>query len=264
RLIGYYTDNQSLRSGSDAAMQRRFHPSILAFGSVLLVGTGASLLGGCGQSGVDRSASAAEGTKKARTVGVVAPAVGDVPRVISQPGTILGIEEAALYAKPAGYLKMIPVDKGDRVKAGQVLAVIQSPELHFQQAQAQATYQQSMASAQGAVAAKGRAEADVEGAKAAVARAEADARQADATVGRSQADLAKAQAQVPKLQAAAQEADASVQQTAEEQARAQADVGRWQEQLKAAQASLRATQAARQKAVADAHLQDLTYNRYKA
>lgn len=37
-----------------------------------------------------------------------------------------------LYAKVSGYLKDIPVDKGDRVSAGQVLAVIESPELDRQ------------------------------------------------------------------------------------------------------------------------------------
>ena len=37
-----------------------------------------------------------------------------------------------LYAKVSGYLKEIPVDKGERVKTGQVLAVIESPELNQQ------------------------------------------------------------------------------------------------------------------------------------
>jgi len=37
-----------------------------------------------------------------------------------------------LYAKVSGYLKEIKVDKGDRVKAGQLLAVIESPELDRQ------------------------------------------------------------------------------------------------------------------------------------
>src|SRR5437762_2308855 len=180
-------------------MRQRFRPSTLgfAFGSVLLLAGAAGLLAGCGRTGLDKPASAAEGPKAARSVGVVTPVVGDVPRGISQPGTIQGIEEAALYAKASGYLKSISVDKGDRVKAGQVLAVIESPELHFQQAQAQASYQQSVAGAQGAEAAKGRAQADVEGAKAGVARAEADARQAEATVARGQAGRARAEGQGP-------------------------------------------------------------------
>ena len=37
-----------------------------------------------------------------------------------------------LYAKVSGYLKEIRVDKGDKVKAGQLLAVIESPELDRQ------------------------------------------------------------------------------------------------------------------------------------
>jgi membrane fusion protein (multidrug efflux system) len=37
-----------------------------------------------------------------------------------------------LYAKVSGYLKEVMVDKGDRVSAGQVLAVIESPELDRQ------------------------------------------------------------------------------------------------------------------------------------
>ena len=37
-----------------------------------------------------------------------------------------------LYAKVSGYIKEIRVDKGDRVKGGQVLAVIESPELDQQ------------------------------------------------------------------------------------------------------------------------------------
>jgi len=39
---------------------------------------------------------------------------------------------AALYAKISGYVKEMRVDKGDRVRAGQVLAVIESPELDRQ------------------------------------------------------------------------------------------------------------------------------------
>ena len=46
-----------------------------------------------------------------------------------------------IYAKIAGYLKEIRVDKGDRVTAGQVLAVLESPELDQQVANARANYE---------------------------------------------------------------------------------------------------------------------------
>jgi RND family efflux transporter MFP subunit len=45
------------------------------------------------------------------------------------PGSIRANQQATLYAKVAGYLKSITVDKGDRVQAGQSLGEIEVPEL---------------------------------------------------------------------------------------------------------------------------------------
>ncbi len=53
-------------------------------------------------------------------------------RTISLTGEARSYATVTLYAKVSGYLKEIRVDKGDRVKAGQVLAVIESPELDRQ------------------------------------------------------------------------------------------------------------------------------------
>jgi RND family efflux transporter MFP subunit len=55
-------------------------------------------------------------------------------RVISLVGEARPFVSATLYAKVSGYLKEISVDKGDRVTADQVLAVIESPELDHQYA----------------------------------------------------------------------------------------------------------------------------------
>jgi RND family efflux transporter MFP subunit len=57
------------------------------------------------------------------------------------PATIHGFVETPIYAKTAGYLKTINVDKGDRVAEGQVLAILESPELDQQVKNARATYQ---------------------------------------------------------------------------------------------------------------------------
>jgi RND family efflux transporter MFP subunit len=62
-------------------------------------------------------------------------------RQLKIPASIHGFIETPVYAKTAGYLKTIKVDKGDRVKRGQVLAVIDSPELDHQVENARATYQ---------------------------------------------------------------------------------------------------------------------------
>jgi membrane fusion protein, multidrug efflux system len=68
--------------------------------------------------------------------------VGHAPssRTYDLPATIRGFIETSIYAKVPGYLKTINVDKGDRVKEGEVLAVLDSPELDQQVANARANY----------------------------------------------------------------------------------------------------------------------------
>jgi len=53
---------------------------------------------------------------------------GAASRTIELPATIHGYIETPVYAKVPGYMKTINVDKGDHVKAGQVIAIIESPE----------------------------------------------------------------------------------------------------------------------------------------
>lgn len=56
------------------------------------------------------------------------------------PITIRGYVETPVYAKIPGYLKTIYVDKGDRVKKGQVIAILESPETDQEVANALANY----------------------------------------------------------------------------------------------------------------------------
>jgi membrane fusion protein, multidrug efflux system len=65
------------------------------------------------------------------------PACG---RRVSFPASIHGYIETPIYAKTSGYLKAIYVDKGDRVHKGEVLAILDSPELDKQVADAKANY----------------------------------------------------------------------------------------------------------------------------
>jgi multidrug efflux pump subunit AcrA (membrane-fusion protein) len=57
-------------------------------------------------------------------------------RTIELPASIHGYIETPVYAKVPGYMKTINVDKGDHVKAGQVIAIIESPETDKQVADA--------------------------------------------------------------------------------------------------------------------------------
>ncbi len=62
-------------------------------------------------------------------------------RVLRLPATVRGYDETDIYAKVPGYLKSVLVDKGDRVRAGQVLAKIESPETDQQVANYRANYE---------------------------------------------------------------------------------------------------------------------------
>ncbi len=73
-------------------------------------------------------AVAAEG-KPPPEVKIARAARGDVFRHITLPGSIRANQQATLYAKVGGYLKALSVDKGDAVRAGQVLGEIEVPEL---------------------------------------------------------------------------------------------------------------------------------------
>ena len=61
-------------------------------------------------------------------------------RTLELPATLRGYTETPVFAKVSGYLKTINVDKGSRVKRGEVLAVLEAPELDQQTANARATY----------------------------------------------------------------------------------------------------------------------------
>ena len=71
-------------------------------------------------------------------VTVTSPRRGDIHRFVTLPATLRANQQVTLHAKVAGYLKSIAVDKGDTVKAGQVLAEIEMPELVAERAKHEA------------------------------------------------------------------------------------------------------------------------------
>jgi RND family efflux transporter MFP subunit len=71
-------------------------------------------------------------------VEVVTIGAGPKERTIRLLGDVRSASTATLYAKVSGYLKSIPVDKGDKVKAGDIIAEIESPEIEQQYAGAAA------------------------------------------------------------------------------------------------------------------------------
>src|SRR5215469_225545 len=61
-------------------------------------------------------------------------------RMVTLPGEVHGFYETSIYAKISGYVKQMFVDKGSRVKTGQLVATIESPETDQQVRNAKATY----------------------------------------------------------------------------------------------------------------------------
>jgi len=78
------------------------------------------------------------------------------------PGNIEPLYSAAIYARTEGYLQHRSVDIGSKVKAGQLLAVISSPEVDQQLLQARATLAQSEAALEQAQATLQQAKANEE------------------------------------------------------------------------------------------------------
>ncbi|OLA95442.1 MAG: hypothetical protein AUH19_10330 [Verrucomicrobia bacterium 13_2_20CM_55_10] len=65
----------------------------------------------------------------AMSVQTIRPKRGQIVHKVTLPGNVMAYQEATLYAKVAGYLKTINVDKGDSVKEGELLAEIEAPEM---------------------------------------------------------------------------------------------------------------------------------------
>jgi RND family efflux transporter MFP subunit len=95
-------------------------------------------------------------------VTLIHPSEGEPTSELLLPGNIEPLYSANLYARVDGYLDRRDVDIGSRVKTGEVLAVISSPEVDQQLLQARATLAQSEASLQQARAALEQAKANAE------------------------------------------------------------------------------------------------------
>jgi RND family efflux transporter MFP subunit len=96
-------------------------------------------------------------------VSVIHPKPGAMNNEVVLPGNIQAFTDSPIYARSSGYLKQWNVDIGGHVKAGQVLATIEAPEVDQQVTQAKATLQQTRASLDQAIAnqQQGKANEDI-------------------------------------------------------------------------------------------------------
>jgi RND family efflux transporter MFP subunit len=91
-------------------------------------------------------AAATKGTETATLrVQVVAPKVKSSDHSLALPGSVQPLEETVVYPRSSGYVSKWLFDIGDKVKAGAVLAEIDTPEIDQQLDQARAQLTQARA-----------------------------------------------------------------------------------------------------------------------
>jgi len=131
------------------------------------------------------------------SVNLVHPSLGKPDQSLALPGKLEAFTDAPIFSRVSGYLKTWNVDIGARVKKGQVLAEIETPDLNAQLTQAQANLADAVAAAQLAKStAKRWQEMMVSDS---VSQQAADEKTGDWQV--KQADAAAAQANLQRLQA---------------------------------------------------------------
>jgi RND family efflux transporter MFP subunit len=109
----------------------------LLYASVVSLTAGLGGLASCGSARRPQAASPAEGA--AVRVGVTKVAARPLEQQITISSELVPFQETDVYAKESGYVRKLYVDYGTRVKAGQVMAVLEIPELQVQLQQDDAT-----------------------------------------------------------------------------------------------------------------------------
>lgn len=130
-----------------------------------------------------------------QTVRVATPTRGKSVRSLTLPGTLQGMQESPIYARTSGYVKRWTRDIGSRVRKGDVLAEIDTPEVDQELLQAEAARQQ--VEARLALATSSAERWKQLRAVNAVSQQELDERQSAAM--QAQADLAASDANVRRL-----------------------------------------------------------------
>lgn len=122
------------KTTAEAAIRRRFVMP-LAFGAIaaalLVIGIVPRLL-------ASTALTSQAAAQHALSVSVIKPRNAPAIEELLLPGSVMPYADASIYARTSGYLEHWYADIGARVKAGQTLAVIQTPELDAQLQQARA------------------------------------------------------------------------------------------------------------------------------
>jgi RND family efflux transporter MFP subunit len=122
------------------------------------------------------------------------------------PGSIEALSDTIIQARTSGYISKLYVDIGSHVKAGQVLADIESPDVDQQLFQAQADTAKSRATVD-------QSQADVSRLKAGVSQSQADLARQAANIKQAQAGVAGAEAKYQSAKSQEFSSEAALAQT---------------------------------------------------
>jgi multidrug efflux pump subunit AcrA (membrane-fusion protein) len=117
-----------------ASIGMRHGPKIAAAAVNCLAGVAAFIVASV-------TAAMAQDARTAQPLGETSPSA----TLLDAPATVQAYFATDLYAKESGYALQVDADIGDHVKAGQVLAVIDNPELQLQFVRAEAAVAQASA-----------------------------------------------------------------------------------------------------------------------
>jgi multidrug efflux pump subunit AcrA (membrane-fusion protein) len=128
-------NRQSIRTNSDAGRSRTLKR--ISWGVAGVLG-GLILIGAVQHYALHHEAVASLQARQSAVpqVRVEPVRVTTSPRDLSLPGSTSAFDSATIYARQSGYVAVRNVDIGSKVKAGDVLAVIASPEIDDQLNQA--------------------------------------------------------------------------------------------------------------------------------
>jgi RND family efflux transporter MFP subunit len=154
-----------------------------------------------------RQDARAEARPQAPTVAVAPVVRGDLSQVLTIAAEFRAYQEIDLHAKVAGYVQTIHVDVGDHVKEGQLLAVLEVPELLNEVEQDKASIARAAEEVNRAQADLQRAESAHDVAHVSTARLEAAAKERPKLIAQQDLDDAtgrdrQAEAQVATAKAA--------------------------------------------------------------
>src|SRR5271156_3293437 len=112
---------------------------------------------GCNSGNADKSvaASVVPASSAPTTVSTVPVASKKLQTTISLPAQLIPYEQVDIYPKVTGFVQTVTVDRGSRVRRGQLLVKLTAPELLSQRSQAEAAVraaQSQLATAQAKLA----------------------------------------------------------------------------------------------------------------